>query len=138
MRRLWVSAEVYPLAGVLLLTVPLPWLGAWFAAAAIHEAGHYLAVRLSGGQVYEFRITGAGAVLEAGGLTAWQSLLCILSGPAAGLLPLLVLHRFPRTAVCALVQTGCNLLPIMPLDGGRALQCLKKCRLKRGGEITSF
>jgi len=52
------------LLALLLLTVPINWLLAFFVAAAVHELFHYLALRLLGGQTRGFTIRPGGAVLS--------------------------------------------------------------------------
>ena len=44
-----------------------------------------------------------------------------LAGPAGGLLLMLLLRVAPRVALCSLLQSAYNLLPVGALDGGRAL-----------------
>lgn len=98
-------------------------------AAAAHEIGHWVAIVLSGGRVCRLRLCAVGAelVLERS-LSYGRELFCALAGPAVNLL----------LAVCACRGTGermllfaglnlalalFNLLPVAPLDGGRALGC---------------
>ena len=113
----------YLSAAVLLLVLPLRWFLAWLVAAAIHEIFHILAILLCGGKVRCVRIGPFGADIEIGPLTPGKELICALSGPAGGLLLLPMFRWIPCIALFALLQSACNLLPIYPMDGGRALRC---------------
>ena len=104
------------------LLFPLRMLAGIVLAAAIHELGHIIALILCGGHVRRICLRVGGARIEATPLPHGQALLCILAGPAAGALTILAWNRFPELAVAGLVQTGFNLLPLYPLDGGRALR----------------
>lgn len=115
---------VFWISGALaLLTVPLNWLGSILAAAAFHEICHLVMIRLCRIRVRQMKLDVRGAVIEMDPAERGKELLCALAGPAGGLLLLLLLPRFPRLALCGLVQSLFNLLPIYPMDGGRALQC---------------
>jgi len=48
----------------------------------------------------------------------------ILAGPAGSMLLLLLSRSAPKIAVCGLFHGLYNLLPVLPLDGGRLLQLL--------------
>ena len=107
---------------MMLLTVPLRWLTASLVAAAIHELGHYLALFFSGADVRSFRIRPFGAQMESTPLTSWKQLFCQLAGPVGGLAGVLLWRWMPRVAVCGLLQSAFNLIPIWPLDGGKILR----------------
>lgn len=106
-----------------LLLLPLPWVGAMLLAMAIHEGSHYLAIRLCGGVAGQIRVGMNGIQMEVGNLNVWQELICALAGPLGGFLLFFTAHWLPRTAVCGGFQSLFNLLPVYPLDGGRALRC---------------
>lgn len=108
---------------ILLLILPLRWLMCAFTAAIFHEFCHYLAIRAVGGRLQEIRVCPTGAIIETTPLSPSQELVCALAGPLGELLLLLFARFIPLTAICALVQSVFNLIPIYPLDGGRALQC---------------
>ena len=65
--------------------------------------------------------------MEVSGLDTKGELLCALAGPVGSLL--LALLPFPMLALCGLCQGLFNLLPIMPLDGGRVLGCILEMTL---------
>ena len=106
---------------VLLLAVPLPWVTGWLAAAAVHELFHCLALLACGKQIDHIALGVSGARIDTKSLTDGLSIFCSLAGPVGGLLLLCVANIFPRLALCAFVQSCYNLLPVYPLDGGRAL-----------------
>ena len=120
--------EVCLLLAVLVLTVPLPWLGAAVAAAGIHELCHRGMMQLLGVRVLGLRVEAGGAVMDTEGMKPGQEIIAALAGPG-GSLALTGLYRWcPRLAVCGAVQGIFNLLPVYPLDGGRALRGLLKLR----------
>ena len=124
MGKLSVSPFACVLAAMCVLMLPLRWLVAAFLAAAFHELCHILAVILCGGRVQSLKIGGRGAVISAGRMSTAKNIYCILSGPMGSLLLLLFAPWIPRIAICGLFQGLFNLLPIYPLDGGRALRCI--------------
>lgn len=112
------------LMALLLLTLPLRWVLACFLAAMVHELGHALAVLLCGGRITGVMLSFRGARMDAAPLPVGAELVCVLAGPAASLLLLLLVRPFPRLALCGAVQGAYNLLPLGSLDGARAVACL--------------
>lgn len=124
--KIYIKENTYIYLVILLFLVPIPWLCAWLVAVCFHEFCHWISVRFFGGAVYSltFGVTGANMVCET--LTNGKQLVSVLSGPIGGFLLVLTAKWFPRIALCSWVLSGYNLLPLLPLDGGRALQILLK------------
>ena len=106
-------------------------LGMVLGAALLHEMGHLIALRLLGGRVSAVRIGALGAVMEmdSGKLSYTRELLVVLAGPGMNLLcaglGLWLGNGKWLTAIGAHLTLGAfNLLPVRPLDGGRALHLL--------------
>ena len=131
---LWDRGGLHVSGGFCLLT-------AWFAlvngarllavvllGCTVHELGHYLALRYQGVRVTGLRLEVLGAEMTAdrSGISYGGELAAVLAGPGANLLAALVLlgggEALWTAAGSNLVLCAFNLLPLRPLDGGRALE----------------
>lgn len=106
-------------------------LGTVLGAAAIHEMGHCLVLQALGAPIGGLRIGIFGAELatDRRGLSYPGELAAVLAGPGANLLCAVLLTLLGRTRWAVftganLVLCVFNLLPVRPLDGGRALYLL--------------
>ena len=134
-----IEPRAYILLALLLLVLPIRWLVAAVLAAAFHEGCHMAAVYLLGGRCEGIRLSAWGARMEASLSGFRRELLAVLAGPAGSLLLLSLYRVLPRVAVCAAVQGFYNLLPIEPLDGGRALRlCLEHWCQHRAEKIMTL
>ena len=102
-------------------------------AAAVHECGHVIVLRLLGGHIAHFRITLFGAELRirhSERLSYGREIAAVLAGPGGNLLcglllPLLLPEPVGTEAAGANWVLGLfNLLPAAPMDGWRAIQLL--------------
>ena len=131
----WGRVEIT--AGALLLWALLYYLDSGtlvlqaLAACALHELGHYAAIRLLGGRVVRLRISCVGAEMALSArrpLGPARELAAALAGPAVNLLCAWLCAGLGEGWFCPagvhLALGLFNLLPVAPLDGGRALACL--------------
>lgn len=112
------------MGALLLLALPLRWVLAWVMAAGIHELSHIAAICLCKGRIRHIRIGPIGASIAIAPMGPGAEAVCALAGPVGGLCTVLFFRWIPCTALFAFLQTAYNLLPLYPLDGGRALRCL--------------
>ncbi len=129
MKRRRFSLDIRPgavalLAGLYFL-LPLRWCARLVLAVAVHELGHVAALVLCGAEIYGLRMEGCGlALCCAPPEGAVRTLAAALSGPAAGVGLFCILRGLgcPEGADLSLLYACVNLLPVLPLDGGRALE----------------
>lgn len=109
-----------------------------FSIVFIHELGHVFAAKHFRWRISEVQMLPFGGVMvaeEQGTVSAREEMIVALAGPLQnGLLILLALflqwlgwwdESWTSYFIKANVMIGCfNLLPIMPLDGGRVMLCL--------------
>lgn len=110
----------------------------WFAAmlppVILHELGHWICVRLCGGAVRSLRLDVTGFCMDVTPMSCTRDeVLCAAAGPLAGLAWIPVALWIGgdwgyESAAAALVVNIFNLLPALPLDGGKILLSLTGCR----------
>ena len=97
-------------------------------AMLLHELGHMAAMLACGADIRRLTLRFADLRIDAAGLGYRQELLCALTGPLVNLACGLLCCRAGVFAACSLVLGIYNLLPVLPLDGGRAIHCALLCR----------
>jgi len=105
------------------LLLPFKWLMAWCFAIVLHESCHYIAIRLLGGQVTALRLRLFGVIMETSPLSTKKEAAAAIAGPMSFLLVLPLVKYVPRLSLCVFLQSTFNLIPLLPLDGGRVAKC---------------
>ena len=134
MNRIDVGAGALFLLSVIYFFEGITSLLALLIAVAVHELGHIAAIRLFGGRIQMLKIGISGLCIRYyGALGTVNSVICLCAGPAMGLVLAYAASYLGnqsqnllliKTAGFSLVLSVYNSLPALPLDGGRALQCL--------------
>lgn len=122
-KQLYVEPGFCIFAAVLLMVLPVSWILAAFAAGLWHELFHIAAIICVNGHVEKIRINVGGAEIETQLSGGFSEIIVALAGPAGSFLLLILYKHFTKLAVCGLVHGLYNMLPIYPMDGGRALSC---------------
>lgn len=109
-------------------------------AVLIHELGHVAAIKVFGGKIRSVRFDASGLCMSYCGLdNDGKELVSLIMGPVFGLLlsyaasycGKITDSRFLFEASgVSLIFSIFNLLPALPLDGGRALYCVIPSRTK--------
>ena len=126
MKRRRFALDVRPgavalLAGLYFL-LPLRWCVRLALAVVVHELGHVAALVLCGTEIYGLRMEACGLALRcAPPEGAVRTIAAALTGPAAGAGLFCILRGlgYPEGADLSLLYACANLLPVLPLDGGR-------------------
>lgn len=119
-------------------------------ALALHEAAHLLAARIANARLKEFDVLPFGASIRLEnlyGLSVAQQVVVALAGPAANALGVLLgaalawWGLLKPEAMLYWVRANCmlgafNLLPALPLDGGRALYGALSGKLGRSAALN--
>ena len=123
-----VKSNFYIYLTVLLLIIPLQWLVSWIVAIVFHELCHYITVKVCKGTIESVGISFGGVEMRCADLSNLCRFIAILSGPFGGFLLICLGRWFPCLALCSFFLSLYNLLPILPLDGGQALQIVLKSK----------
>ena len=123
-RRIQCDPGAVLLLGILLFVLTFREITALLAAAAVHEAGHLIALLITEVPLQGVHFTLTGPVILYQQTDSRAKMICsALSGPFAGLLLSGMIFRlWPKCAELSFLLSAMNLLPVLPLDGGRALQ----------------
>ena len=119
-----------------------------FILVFLHELSHFLMARVVGYKIYKIELFPFGGVAEYMGLLEMDppaELLVALAGPLFNFLVIVILNiikldfeYIPLIIELNLIIGLFNLLPVLPLDGGRILRSLfvLKFGFKKGTKIT--
>ena len=116
-RKLTFSPYFYLFLPAAFLLLPLRWILGWALAVAVHEWGHYLALRICRIRVLALEVTPFGILMHTEPLKNREALFCALAGPFCGVLLIGFSGFLPYTAICAFLQTVFNpekFFPIFP------------------------
>lgn len=97
-------------------------------AVAVHELGHFLAMKIAGLRLRCLRLGLFGPELDYwGSLTGPWGAVVLAAGPLAGLVYFALCMIFPYeycrlSGEMSLALSCFNLIPLLPLDGGRLMQ----------------
>lgn len=125
-KRLTIDPGAALLLGLLLFALDWRELAALLCAVTAHELGHLIALVLIGVPVRGLALTLSGPVLRCNvPQSKGKGILSAFAGPASGLFFGAALRRsWSLCADVSLLLSIVNLLPVLPLDGGRALAAI--------------
>ena len=98
---------------------------AFLLLSLLHELGHLATICLLGIRVRQIRVGAMGTVISTAPMPLGVEAVCALAGPLVNLFCFWVLRPvYLDAALISLLLACYNLLPVYPLDGGRALRAV--------------
>jgi len=124
---------------VAVVLIPLRLLLSWCCAVVVHELGHWSVLRILRIPVVSLTLSARGVVMETGNMHSGEELLCAAAGPLCSILLSMTAGYLPFIAVCSAIQGIYNLIPMLPLDGGRIVQSLVEILIPgKGKKVAEF
>ena len=123
------ESEILIIFAFAVLIIPFSWIFAWLVALFVHEFSHCIALSLTGNSIDRITIGPKGILMNTEFNSHRSEVISSLAGPLGGIFLLLTVRLYPKIAICSLFLSAYNLLPIYPLDGGRALRSILSARL---------
>ena len=134
-----VEYSLYITLAVAFLLIPTHLILSWVCAVFVHELGHYITLRMLKVPIISITLSVRGIKMETGNVLPREELLSAAAGPLCSVLLLLTRDYLPFIAFCGMVQGGVNLVPILPLDGGRILRSFIDLHMPgEGDRISKF
>ena len=125
MNRLNITPGFVLLLSILFYVCPGWFFGAFLLCCTVHELCHWAALWLWDIKITGLKLEASGAVMHTAPMSFSQECFCALAGPFGNLLIFWLFWKLcPRLALVSLLLALYNLLPIYPLDGGRALRAV--------------
>lgn len=128
-RKLEITAGAILVAALLYFFVDIKTLWAMAVPVAVHELGHILALRICGMRILGIRAEAKGLCINYSGFCGvGPQIAAALAGPIAGVIYAFAASCFARiyggdmaelSAGVSLLLSAFNMLPVLPLDGGR-------------------
>lgn len=137
MKKIRISAGAILLFALLYFLDGTGVVSAIVPAAIAHELGHLLTLRLCGRRLTGVSVSLTGVRMDyAPQIDGIRAMLCFLSGPLAGVLYAFAVCTFGgafgrMSGAASFLLSAFNLLPILPLDGGRIISELLPERQSR-------
>lgn len=104
---------------------PLKTFVPFLISAALHETGHLAALFCCRVKIHSIKVRMSGAQIVTEPIPYFKELLVTISGPAVNFALFLIFQsKDPLMAFLNFCLVGYNLLPVYPLDGGRAINAL--------------
>ena len=138
--KIQIDAEGVLLFGLMLFSLSWREMEALVTAAVAHEAGHVLAFCCAGMPPTGIRFTLSGPVLICREPESkLHAVIVVLAGPVAGMiLSGCLYHIWRLCAEISFLLSIVNLMPVLPLDGGRLLRLMTPANTEVWLQIAGF